>query len=81
MVGCRRVADHRAGLAVVLEPASDLGGERVALGEGELPAVEVEPPPDVRAQRAERHLREERAREERGDEEEVDDVVLVEVEV
>src|SRR2546426_561028 len=75
------VPHQRARLAVVREPAPDLGRQRLALGERKLPAVEVEPPADVRAQRAERHLGQERAREQRGDQEEVDRVVLVEVEV
>src|SRR5438876_5547433 len=75
------VPHQRARLAVVREPAPDLGRQRLALRERELPAVEVEPPANVRAQRAERHLGQERAREQRGDQEEVDRVVLVEVEV
>src|SRR5204862_7384319 len=62
------VPHQRARLAVVREPAPDLGRQRLALRERELPAVQVEPPADVRAQRAERHLGQERAREQRSEE-------------
>src|SRR5437667_391076 len=44
------VPHQRARLAVVREPAPDLGRQRLALRERELPAVEVEPPANVRAQ-------------------------------
>src|SRR5579885_485831 len=79
--GLHDVAHERTRLAVVGEESGDLAAEGVAVGQRELPAIEVEPPRHVGLQRLGRDSREQAARHQRRDQEEVDGVVLVEVEV
>src|SRR5579884_347742 len=79
--GLHDIAHERARLAVVGENAGDLAAEGVAVGQWELPAIEVEPPRHVGLQRLGRDPREQAARHERRQQEEVDGVVFVKVEV
>src|SRR5579885_3243840 len=65
--GLHDVAHERTRLAVVGEESGDLAAEGVAVGQRELPAIEVEPPRHVGLQRLGRDSREQAARHQRRD--------------